>query len=139
MHYLEDRLSKGEKEAKELAMTILKPAWLCEVADSYIGDPKAKELLTELAIKADSLSEYTYEGIIRYKGRTCIRKEAGVRQKLLECMHDSFVRGHSGMNGTYQRMKSFFYWSVIEYVQNCDICTRSKSENCKPPGLLQPL
>lgn len=41
-------------------------------------------------------------------------------------------------------MKSLFYWKglkkdVKEWVRNCDICQRCKSENVASPGLLQPL
>lgn len=28
---------------------------------------------------------------------------------------------------------------VEDLVQNCDVCKRNKGENCRPPGLLQPL
>lgn len=46
--------------------------------------------------------------------------------------------------GTYQRLKSYFFWpgirnEVATFVQHCEICARNKSENCRSPGLLQPL
>lgn len=58
-------------------------------------------------------------------------------------MHDSAIGGHSGIVGTYQRSKRFFFWmgmkkDVHEYVKGCDICELSKGENVPYPGLLQP-
>lgn len=59
-------------------------------------------------------------------------------------MHDPPIGGHSSNLVIYQRMKTYFYWpglkkDVEKYVQLCDACKRSKAENCKYPGLLQPL
>ncbi|GMI64861.1 hypothetical protein HRI_000155400 [Hibiscus trionum] len=65
-------------------------------------------------------------------------------QQLLSTLHDSPHGGHSGKQATFQRLHSYFYWPcmramVHSYVQNCDVCQRTKSEHVAPPGLLQPL
>ena len=59
-------------------------------------------------------------------------------------MHSSAIGGHSGMRATYQRIKRLFYWQGLKQwvetkVASCPICQRSKHENCKYPGLLDPL
>ncbi|KAK4399252.1 Transposon Ty3-G Gag-Pol polyprotein [Sesamum angolense] len=59
-------------------------------------------------------------------------------------MHDSALGGHSGINGTYQRVKPLFYWPTLKgdintWVKECEVCQRSKHENIPYPGLLQPL
>lgn len=64
--------------------------------------------------------------------------------KLIEKLHESAIVGHFGQIGTYQRLKSLFYWEwlkreVKELVRSCDICQRCKNENVAYLGLLQPL
>ncbi|XP_071900942.1 uncharacterized protein [Coffea arabica] len=102
--------------------------------ESYLGDDKIKEILIALAIEGSSTPDYSYlQGIIRYKGRVYIGVTSDLRKQLVSCMHDSAVGGHSGNQGTYQRLKSYFFWpgmkkEVEAYVQACDICKRSKNE-----------
>lgn len=52
--------------------------------------------------------------------------------------------GHSRIVVTLKRLTNFFYWKglkndVRQYVQECELCRRHKSENISPVGLLQPL
>lgn len=59
-------------------------------------------------------------------------------------MHISGIGGHSGINGTYHRVKSLFAWpklkqTVTAYVQSCSVCQQAKVEHVKLPGLLQSL
>jgi Integrase zinc binding domain/Integrase core domain len=59
-------------------------------------------------------------------------------------MHDSQVGGHSGVLGTYQRAKKFFYWpkmkeQILAHVKKCDVCQLNKHENKPPPDLLDPI
>ncbi|KAK8999763.1 hypothetical protein V6N11_065260 [Hibiscus sabdariffa] len=73
-----------------------------------------------------------------------LSQEGPLRLQLLQILHDSPHGGHSGIQNTYQRIKATFYWPslksmVITYVQQCDICQRTKSEHQAKPGLLQPL
>lgn len=137
---------RGENEQNELnAISVVTPAWLQEVTQSYNGDAKAKELLRNLSTTRDSLTDYTYDhGIIRFKGRIFVGDATDLRRKLMECMHDSLVGGHFGNSGTSHRMKLYFYWpgmkrDVEQMVQACDTCKKSKAESGKYLGLLQPL
>ncbi|XP_027171840.1 uncharacterized protein LOC113771462 [Coffea eugenioides] len=126
-------------------ITAIKPQWLTMVAESYNSDEMAKEVLLKLAMGADALPDYSYnQGILRFKGRVWIGADSELRQRLVSCFHDSSLGGHSGNLGTYQRIKSYLYWpgmkkEVEQYVQSCEVCKRSKNENCPYPGLLQPL
>ena len=64
----------------------------------------------EILIKPESQAEYTYkQGMIKYKERIYIEKIGELRQKLLELMHASALRGYSEMNHTYKRIKQLFY------------------------------
>lgn len=58
--------------------------------------------------------------------------------------HDEPLGGHSGVEATYKRLKSMFYWkgmkkTVKEYVRVCSVCQCHKPDLATYPGLLQPL
>ncbi|KAL2243822.1 UNVERIFIED_CONTAM: hypothetical protein Sindi_0500200 [Sesamum indicum] len=77
-------------------------------------------------------------------GKVCVGSHSGVREKIIKALHDSALGGHSGINGTYQRIKSLFYWPTLKidvqtWVKECETCLRSKHENNSYPGSLQPL
>jgi len=62
----------------------------------------------------------------------------------LIALHDSRLRGHSGISATYNRVKQLFAWpalkqSVKEFVKQCQICQQAKTERIKSLGLLEPL
>ena len=76
--------------------------------------------------------------------RLCIPQEGGLRLDLIHDHHDAKIAGHFGRDKTYDSIKRHFYWPkmtemIHEYVATCDICQRTKSEQQKPAGLLQPL
>jgi hypothetical protein len=63
---------------------------------------------------------------------------------VLQALHSSGLGGHSGINATYQKVKALFAWpnlkeDVKDYVTKCQVCKKAKHENCRSPGLLQPL
>ncbi|KAL0373662.1 UNVERIFIED_CONTAM: Transposon Tf2-11 polyprotein [Sesamum radiatum] len=93
----------------------------------------------------DTYPEYSIlNGMIRKGTRVCVGKQEDLRKHIIQVLHNSTVGGHSGIQGTYQRVKSLFYWvelkrDVMEWVSQCDICQGAKHENIPYPGLLQPL
>jgi hypothetical protein len=52
-----------------LAISIVQPVWLQELANAYTSDPKATKLLTELAVSGTSGHFSLHQGIIKYRGR----------------------------------------------------------------------
>ena len=69
-------------------------------------------------------------------------KEA--QQAILLSLHSSGIGGHSGVQGTYQRVKALFSWPALkqcveQFVKSCSICQQAKSEHIKKPSLLSPL
>jgi Integrase zinc binding domain len=107
-----DTLSrKGAKEGSEmLAVTELIPTWLSELKDSYLGDAWATQILnnqdSSLQIKHPVS---IHQEIIRYKRKIYVGSNQGWRGKIVQSLHDSSVGGHSGIQGTYQRVKALFY------------------------------
>ena len=64
--------------------------------------------------------------------------------KILGDCHSSPVGGHFGFHKTLSRIRQSFFWShmrqhVKEFLQQCDVCQRYKTDCMQPAGLLQPL
>ncbi|XP_026428666.1 uncharacterized protein LOC113324570 [Papaver somniferum] len=62
----------------------------------------------------------------------------------MDCIHSSTAGGHSGIQATYMRAKSTFFWpamkkEILQFVSACDVCQRNKGDHNFPAGLLQPL
>jgi Integrase zinc binding domain len=49
-----------------------------------------------------------HAGIIRRKRRIYVGSELNWREKVIKALHDSSLDGHSGIVGTYQRVKNSF-------------------------------
>jgi hypothetical protein len=120
-------------------------AWIQEVINSYITDADAQRRLTELAIQSPDEHGYElHQGIIRFQGRVWVGSNSALKTKLISAFHSSAVRGHSGADATYQRVKRLFAWpglksQITDFVRQCDICQHSKHSTASPAGLLQPL
>jgi transposase InsO family protein len=128
------------------AISVVQPKWLQDIADSYAADLVTRVLVQQYTIQApNTTTHHTFQqGILRYKGRIMIGNNTELKDKIFLALHASAVGGHSGMRATYQRIKRLFHWPGLKQwvetkVATCPICQRSKHENCKYPGLLDPL
>ncbi|XP_066316464.1 uncharacterized protein [Miscanthus floridulus] len=66
-----------------VAMSIYQPEWLLEMLQSYTNDPVTQELLAKLSNSSVSSPHYTLQdGLIHYKGRIWVGKDAAARFKL---------------------------------------------------------
>ena len=96
-------------------------------------------------IDAQPDSAFTWrDGLLLYKGRVVVPNDATLRATLLHEMHDTKVGGYSGVLRTFKKLNQQFYWpgmykAVHTYVQECEICQKTKTETLAPAGLLQPL
>lgn len=66
-------------------------------------------------------------GLLRYKNRIWVGKNAQLHLRLLHACHSSAIGGHSGIPVTYIRLKKMFAWTgmkkdVIQFVKACMIC-----------------
>ncbi|KAL2226249.1 UNVERIFIED_CONTAM: Transposon Ty3-G Gag-Pol polyprotein [Sesamum indicum] len=143
-----DALSKRiyqEEDPQTHAISTQIPLWIQEVQLSYEGNTLFQTIIQSKILDTTSFPDYIYEnGVLKKEGSICVGSHGGIREKVLKTMHDSALGGHSGMQGTYQRLKPLFYWptmkvDVQEWVRGCEICQRAKHENNQYPGLLQPL
>ena len=60
---------------------------------------------------------------------------------VLHQVHNSPLVGYSGYLKSFHRLKKDFYWTGMgkdlkQFVKECDVCQRLKSETCFPTGLL---
>jgi len=76
--------------------------------------------------------------------RLVVGKDQEVRRQILVWLHATACGGHSGRDFTLHRVKSVVYWKgmtkdVRRFVQQCQVCQRSKYDTSASTGLLQPL
>jgi len=81
---------------------------------------------------------------LRRKGKSVVGRDQEVRRQILVWLHATTCGGHSGRDSTLHRVKSVVYWKgmtkdVRRFVQQCQVCQRSKYDTAASPGLLQPL
>jgi hypothetical protein len=111
----------------------------------YSQDPQAQQLLTELAVTGSTDTGFCLkEGVIWYKNRIWLGTFGEAHRAILLAMHSSAIGGHSGIQGTYQRIKKLFFWphmkkDITSYIKSCIVCQQAKTEKVKLPGRLQPL
>lgn len=140
-----DALSRRIEQAKLQQVTVLQPAWIEELVNSYEGDEFANQRISECTIEPQGVSFFYYQdGLLRFKGRLYVGKTTELRNKIIQNMHESSMGGHSGIENTYQKINQTFFWpelrqEVKEWVKACHICQVSKHENVRQPGFLQPL
>lgn len=95
---------------------------LAEVAQSHEGDTYATKVFEGKARSAPRLNSRLYLYCRSTEGGIYIGENSSLRQRILEEMHDSAIGGHSGIVGTYQRSKRFFFWMGIKkYVHSLGV------------------
>lgn len=140
-----DALSRATHSTEVLAISTIVPTWMQQVLDSYEQDQKCLELLTKLSIDSEAVPNFSLrDGILRYKGKLFIGDNTLLKTQLMSSFHNSAFGGHSGERSTYKRLQLIFHWpqmkhQVQQYVKNCPVCQKNKSENVPYPGLLAPL
>jgi hypothetical protein len=140
-----DALSR--RQHNDLLMAVSSPSyhWLAALQEWYSSDPEASGLLAQLALDANARPPFTLQqGVIRYKNCIWLGSHSALQQQVIAALHDSLVGGHSGAPVTFQRVSKLFYWpgtraSILQYVQQCSICSQAKPDRARYPGLLQPL
>lgn len=81
-------------------------------------------------------------GLCFYKTRVIVPQV--IRNQLLQEFHDNKMAGHSGVLRTFKRLAQQFYWPsmyrpVQDYITQCEVCQKTKTETLALAGLLQPL
>ncbi|KAE8694183.1 hypothetical protein F3Y22_tig00110788pilonHSYRG00591 [Hibiscus syriacus] len=143
--YALSRQQLDSGEFLQIGVTFITPTWVNDIENSYEADVIAQEKIPILVLQPDSVQDWKFtKGVLYYKNRIYIGSTGDLRQKVIMALHDSPQGGHSGIQATYQRLKSFFFWPRMkimtqEHIKQCDICQRTKVEHIPKPGLLQPI
>ncbi|KAE8656242.1 Casein kinase I isoform delta [Hibiscus syriacus] len=123
-----------------LGATVLIPAWVQEVEESYQEDILAQYWISALTINptVDSKCKYS-KAILKYCGGVYIGDHGSLRLKIIKTLHDSSQGGHSGAQAKYYRIRSHFYWPnlkamAVTYVRSCEICQQIKVEHVAKPA-----
>jgi len=82
------------------------------------------------------------DGALRYQSRLCVPNVAGLREKIMNEIHQSRYSIHPGSTKMYHDVKEQYWWdnmkkSIAEFVAQCPNCQQVKIEHQKPGGLLQ--
>ena len=93
-----------------------------------------------------SLAECSIDEIGRllYRKRKWVPNNDSLRSKIIAEVHNSPVTGHPGREATYHILAREFFWpgmspDIRRFVQNCDVCGRTKPWREMKRGLLRPL
>jgi hypothetical protein len=113
-----DALSRPEQAL--FAISSVNPSWIVDIEESYSQDTTYKSTIEQVLVNSQALPHYSiHAGVLRYKSRICIGDNADLKCKILNSLHSSTIRGHSGIRATYQRVKKIFHWpNLKKFVEN---------------------
>ncbi|GMI81659.1 hypothetical protein HRI_001835200 [Hibiscus trionum] len=142
-----DALSRKTSLSEEASLMAMSRPMFGIVDDIRVAtenDPEMSRLKEQLSQGNEQPGYVIQDGLILYKGRIVVPKESALRAMLLREFHSSVVGGHAGIQRTLNRLSTNFYWKglrkeVQQFVGNCQVCQRMKSDSLAPAGLLQPL
>ncbi|KAL0461879.1 UNVERIFIED_CONTAM: Retrovirus-related Pol polyprotein from transposon.6 [Sesamum latifolium] len=109
-----DALSRRD-QGECVAITVIIPNWVTDVQKSYEKDEELLPILQVKTVKDSTYPSYSLQGgILRRNHMICVGKCTELREQIIRSLHDSAIGGHSGINGTYQQLKSMFYWPKMK-------------------------
>lgn len=110
-----DALSRVAHLYNIQAVTVVLPQWVQEVLNAYATDPKAQQLLSELAVVNPNEKGFNlHQGLIRKHNLIWIAQNTALQTKLIAAFHSSGIGGHSGIQATYQKLQKHFYWKGMK-------------------------
>jgi hypothetical protein len=122
----------------------LESVLLLRIIDAQRTDKGRKYIHEKMeADKAKCFRKYD-QGIIWFKDRIVVPKDAKVRQQILDEAHLSRYSIHPVSTKMYQDLKQHYWWTkmkieIARYVARCDTCRRVKAVHMKTAGPLQSL
>lgn len=155
---LADTLSRPPVDESHLRLAVVDmPARSkSDIRNSQLQDPEVRKIVEDMEaddpFRGRPWSDRGYvlsDGILyRYNLErddaedACLVVPQQEREKVLSDFHDAPTAGHFGIERTFARIASRFYWPgmrrcITDYIKNCVSCQRYKADNKKPAGLCQ--
>jgi hypothetical protein len=130
-----------------VSASTLQSDFLATIRSALGYDKEATAIIQRLKSGVEKGSrEFSFRnGLLWFeKHRAFVPNDPSLRALILSEHHDAVTAGHVGFEKTYELIHRRFYWpnmynDVKVYVATCAVCQRTKSQNLRPAGLLQPL
>jgi hypothetical protein len=100
---------------------------LQEIQRGQLEDEKIQEIKRNIKKEKSSSFSKDDEGVLWYKGRTCVANVKELNDKILHEAHESAYSIHPGGNEMYHNLKATYWWygikrDIAEYVALYDTC-----------------
>ena len=112
--------------------------------DSYSSDAEIQHIIQSIQSGASPKGFTFLNDLFFYKGRFYLGSACPLKVQILQHVHSSPLAGYFGFLKSNQRAKREFFWhgmkiDLKQFIRECDVCQRVKSETSAPTGLHQPL
>jgi hypothetical protein len=140
-----DALSRRDTEDGEEGATLALSAprfdFITRLRQHQGSDPALMALRQEITSGARGAPWSLVDGMIQYKDRLYIPPAATLIQEIVQAVHEDV---HEGVQRMLHRLRRDFHFPnmkqlVQDFVRECSVCQRYKSEHLNPAGLLIPL
>ena len=105
----------------------------------------ARKFPPQLGLKV-SLAECSIDeqDRLRYRGRKWVPESEDLRVRIIDEVHRSPIAGHPGRGNMFTILSRTYFWpgmspALRRFVENCDVCGRTKPWRELKRGLLKPL
>ena len=93
----------------QISLETTSPELMEEIQQSWELDSDIAVVLVQVKEKGGVFQTYTWDGsYLRKNNRLVVGNVAALKTKLLEWLHSSPQGGHSGIQGTYYKVKGLF-------------------------------
>ncbi|WVZ15466.1 hypothetical protein V8G54_013032 [Vigna mungo] len=118
----------------------LEPSGDKRIKEKQLLDEELQKVSKPTGFQLHKDFSFGTDGLLRYRGRTCVPNDEVLRRLVLEEAHQSRLSIHPGMTKMYNDLKMSFWWpgmknDVARFIASCLTCQRAKAEHQKPSGL----
>ncbi|XP_022007185.1 uncharacterized protein LOC110906345 [Helianthus annuus] len=111
-------------DSQLLALSSQEPSLLKDIHRANLSDSEAQTIIHQLTNAPSSAPFQLRDGLLFYNNRLFVPATSNLRSQLLLEFHASMVGGHAGVNRTFHRLSSNFYWprmraAVSQFIAEC--------------------
>jgi hypothetical protein len=139
-----EKLNLGMIQHRTLTQLKLESVLLWRIIDAQRSNKGMKCIREKMEAGKAICFRKDDQGIIWFKDRIVVPKNAEVRQQIMDEAHLSRYSIHPESTKMYQDLKQYYWWTkmkieIARYVARCDTCRRVKAVHMKTAGPLQSL